>query len=312
MKLAGIILCHNEAKMVKYVMPYWERIGIDKLIVYDNMSTDNSVELLSKYPFVEIRQFDTGGKFCDTTNARLKSVTYSELKNSGYDWIFIGDFDEVVFCSNPNFREELQKIETLGGDIFNRDMVQPFTIEPIKYDESKLIHEQMPLFITWHDDSRKWGGSKTILVKTERIDKVSFTHGAHTSYITISEPYKTVKNFGYPFIALHLKYVDSERLESISDERHNRIFWRTEMPRCSEASKKHLLTRYSELKGDSLINKLNRFYDKCEKLKTMNWEEFMKYYNENYLVDIQKFKNNSNILPLSYDNIDMSIFYKVV
>ena len=73
MKIAGVTLCFNESNMVKYVMPYWERIGIDKLIVYDNMSTDNTVELLSKYPFVEVRTFDTGGKFDDATNSRLKN-----------------------------------------------------------------------------------------------------------------------------------------------------------------------------------------------------------------------------------------------
>lgn len=65
MKLIGYTCTFNEAGMVPYVMPYVERMGYDKFIVYDNMSTDNTVELLSKYPFVEIRYYDTNGKFDD-------------------------------------------------------------------------------------------------------------------------------------------------------------------------------------------------------------------------------------------------------
>ena len=307
MKLAGVTLCYNESEMIKYVMPYWERIGIDKLIVYDNMSSDNSVELLSKYAFVEIRSFDTNGKFCDRTNARLKSNTYLELKNQGYDWIFIGDFDEVVFCPNPNIREELQKIENYDGAFFNRDMVQPFSMEYIKFDESKLIHEQMPYFITWHDDSRKWGGSKVILINTKKVDKINYSHGAHMCYFKHNND--NIKNFGYPFISFHLKYVDTQRLENISKERHNRIAWRMEVPKCSEITKRHLLKRYSELQEDSLITKLQRFYDKCEKLKTTNWNEFIEYYNEIYFVDKHKFRNFPDITTIDYDKIDKSIFY---
>lgn len=309
MKLAGVILCHNESKMIKYVMPYWERIKIDKLIVYDNMSTDDSVEQLKKYPFVEIRQFDTNGKFCDTTNARLKSDTSLELKNTGYDWVFVGDFDEVVYCYNPNFREELKKIENLGGDIFNRDMVHPFCIEPFEFDTNKLIHEQMTHFITWHDASRKWGGSKVLLHKTENINTIRFAHGAHSCSIT-HDKNKSLINFGYPFISFHLKYVDINRLENISEERHNRIIWRLDQPKCSEYTKKHLLTRYNELKGDSLEAKIQKFVSKCEKLKTTSWKEFLEYYNTNYTVDKRKFRDVDNINYLDYDKIDKSIFYK--
>ena len=86
MKIAGVTLCFNESNMIKYVMPYWDRIKPDKLIVYDNMSTDNTVELLKQYPYVEVRTFDTGGKFCDKTNSRIKTETCAELKEAGYDY----------------------------------------------------------------------------------------------------------------------------------------------------------------------------------------------------------------------------------
>ena len=53
MKLNWYTLCYNEEIIIPYVIDYWKKIindGINlKVIVYDNHSTDNSVELLSKY-----------------------------------------------------------------------------------------------------------------------------------------------------------------------------------------------------------------------------------------------------------------------
>ena len=58
-KILGVTVTYNNEDKIPYVMPYYERMGIDKLVVYDNGSTDKTVELLSKYPFVEIRSYHT-------------------------------------------------------------------------------------------------------------------------------------------------------------------------------------------------------------------------------------------------------------
>ena len=52
MKLIGMTLTYNESKMIPYIMPYYERLGFDILIIYDNESTDNTVELLKQYSFM--------------------------------------------------------------------------------------------------------------------------------------------------------------------------------------------------------------------------------------------------------------------
>lgn len=45
-KLYGMTLVYNESKMIPYIMPYYEKLGYDKLYVYDNESTDDTVEML--------------------------------------------------------------------------------------------------------------------------------------------------------------------------------------------------------------------------------------------------------------------------
>lgn len=308
MKIAGVTLCFNESKMVKYVMPYWERIGIDKLIVYDNMSTDNTVELLQQYPFVEVRTFDTGGKFDDFRHVKIKVETCLELKAAGYDWIYAGDFDEVLYSFNDNFREELQKIEKLGGNAFIRDMVHPFSPEPFEFDSSKLIHEQCTHFLTWHDYTHKWGGSKLLLFKASDIDKVSYAPGAHSC--SIKHKNNDVNIFGYPFIAFHLKFSDFNALENKSHLNHERIQWRTYEENVSVPTIKHLRRHYSETCGeDGIAKKIKRLISKCDRIKISYWDEFLEHYNSSkFIVTTTKFKNIPGINYLDYDNIDLSQF----
>lgn len=308
MKIGGVTLCFNESNMVKYVMPYWERIAIDKLIVYDNMSTDNTVELLSKYPFVEVRTFDTGGKFDDATNSRLKNETILELKSEGYDWVYAGDFDEVIYSLNPNFREELQKIENLGGNVFIRDMVHPFSPDPFLFDSNKLIHEQCSHFLTWHDYTHKWGGSKMLFHKTSDVDGVKYALGAHSC--SIRHKSNDLLIFGYPFIAFHLKFVDFNALKEKSPLNHDRIQWRTYEEKASIPTIKHLRRHYSETSSDTGIDaKIKRLVSKCDRVNVRFWNEFMEHYNsEKFLVSTKKFVDIPGINYIDYSTVDMSKF----
>lgn len=311
MKIAGVTVCFNESKMVKYVMPYWERMGIDKLIVYDNMSTDNTVELLQKYPFVEIRSFDTGGKFNDREHSKLKDKTIEELKSQGYDWIYSGDFDEVIYCENPNFREELQKIDNLGGTVLCRDMVHPFSPEPYEFDSSVLIHKQLPWFLTWFDLTRKWSGSKVLMHKAQAINKLRYGDGQHEISLSTDSD---IMYFGYPFITFHLKYVDLNVLSENSVDKNKRMQWRIEKS-ANERIRKHLVKLYGRTLGDEKTNEMKNKIIKCiEEFDTTSWDKLLNRYNSyEFLVNRTKTNQYDRKLPiprLDYNNIDMNMFYK--
>jgi len=78
-KILGVTFTYNNEDKIPYVMPYYERMGIDKLVVYDNGSTDRTVEMLSNYPFVEIRSYKTDG------NRPIKqSEAFNEFENAMY------------------------------------------------------------------------------------------------------------------------------------------------------------------------------------------------------------------------------------
>lgn len=307
-KIAGVTVCFNEANMVKYVMPYWDRIKPDKLIVYDNMSTDNTVELLKQYSYVEVRTFDTDGKFCDIIHSKIKNETCAELKAAGYDWIYSGDFDEVIYSFNPDFREELQKIDDLGGNVYVRDLVHPFSPDPYEFDETKLIHEQLTHFLTWHDYTHKWGGSKTLLHKADALGKISYICGQHGC--SLKSNGTQIKLFGYPFISFHLKFVDFGALEKNSHLKHDRIQWVVYAETSSEVTKSHLRKHYSETCGkEGILEKIEYLLKKCNRIKDWKWEDFLKRYNtELFLVSSNKFKSDKKVQSIDYSEIDLNQF----
>lgn len=309
MKIAGVTLCYNESKMVKYVMPYWERIKPDKLIVYDNMSSDNTVELLKQYPFVEIRTFDTDGKFNDAMNSKVKNEAIKELKNEGYDWIYSGDFDEIVYSFNPDFREELSKIDTLGGNVFCRDLIHPFTLDPdFKFDSTKLIHEQLPHFVTWFDLSgQKNYGAKVLFHNPKTITSIKYGHGQHD--LTFGEGTSAVY-FGKPFIAFHLKYVDIPVLQHNSQGKYERISWRFNVEKMTKAQRYlHLL--YAKSKDEEAMEKqVKKLMSRSEKYNTTTWEDLLKRYDEfKFIVNRTKQPDNPMVTRLDYDSFDNNIFY---
>lgn len=115
MKLYGICTVFNEAYIAKTVMKYAELLGYDRFIAYNNGSTDETVNLISQYPFIEVRDFDTNGVFDDTKRLNLIYNTIFELRDyhrktygNELAWVYIGDFDEVVFYNMADTASSLK------------------------------------------------------------------------------------------------------------------------------------------------------------------------------------------------------------
>ena len=90
-KILWITLCFNELDILPFVEQYWKRIAT-KVVVFDNGSTDGSIEYLSQQPYVEIRHFESQGQN-DVIQKTVKEQAYQEFKDQ-YDIIIITDMDD--------------------------------------------------------------------------------------------------------------------------------------------------------------------------------------------------------------------------
>lgn len=180
-KVCWITLCKNEEDIIPFVIPYWKRIA-DKVVVFDNNSEDKSIELLSKYDWIEIRHFDSDGQN-DVIQKTIKEKAYLEYKDS-YDFIVISDMDEV-FYFNDFKALEAQMID--GG--YNILATPIYSLcedkKPIQ-EEGKLLHQICHKF--YNQKMNHMNGfediSKLSIINTKMANGVNMSVGQH--YVNVS------------------------------------------------------------------------------------------------------------------------------
>jgi len=208
-KLIGYTTTFNVEKIIDVVMPYVQFLGYDKFVVWDNQSTDRTVEMLSKYPFVEIREWDTNGVFDDVKKRGLEIDAYvesREIANSTGDdvWMTFTDFDEVLYYFyDIKFKEYLNSLTQREINCFYDVMIQPML--PKGYDE-----ETVRKFIADGNFPHEYDGvvvnhqySKPILFHVNSFANLYFVPGNHYALCE----HDNVKNaLPCPMSVFHFKY----------------------------------------------------------------------------------------------------------
>lgn len=175
-KVCWITLCYNEIDILPFVSQYWERMA-DKVVVYDNGSTDGSIEYLKSLPYVEIRHFESSGQN-DIIQKEIKEKAYLEFKDK-FDIIIITDMDEVFY-----FKDCKAVLEAfIGGG--NNVLVTPIyslcednSPQPV---ENKLLHQLCHKF--YKQKMNHMQGfeeiSKLSIFNCKNVDSVLMSVGQH-------------------------------------------------------------------------------------------------------------------------------------
>ncbi|MEY2808940.1 MAG: hypothetical protein RLZ66_451 [Pseudomonadota bacterium] len=96
MDLVVHTVCFNEEAMLPHFLSYYAPQA-KKIRIYDNQSTDRSVEIALSYPNVEVLSFGTEGK--------LSELSLMHLRNQGWkdercDYMVVCDVDEFLYPSH--------------------------------------------------------------------------------------------------------------------------------------------------------------------------------------------------------------------
>ena len=175
-KICWVVLCKNEIDILPFVKQYWERLQCD-VVVYDNGSTDGSLEFLSKLPYATVKHFDSDGQN-DPLQKQIKEQAFLQLKDQ-YDIIIISDMDEVFYFENAE--KEFDKMMQ-GG--FNTMLLPLFSLcEDFKPQpqEDKLLHQLCHKF--YKQRMNHTGGldsfTKFSIFNTKNIQFISMSVGQH-------------------------------------------------------------------------------------------------------------------------------------
>ena len=101
--------CYNEKDLLPYYLRYYEKV-VDKIIVYDNLSNDGSVDILKSHDKVELKSFETDG-VNDVVMTHIYNTAYKE---SDADWVVCADIDEFLVSTRVNLRDTLQEMYDNG------------------------------------------------------------------------------------------------------------------------------------------------------------------------------------------------------
>lgn len=190
-KIILYTLAYNESDIVEYFIDYCLKLGVEKAVVYNNESTDDTVEKLSKYPWIEVRNFHTDG-MTDDIHAIIKNNCWKEQKGNKDTWCIICDFDEWLY--SPNIDLVIDKMNKNGCSVLGTKWYGICNDSTPPYEQGKLLHQQSTKFYL-QDVNRNFPElGKFMLINPNMIDDMGWSVGNHicnpigTFKLYIAEP----------------------------------------------------------------------------------------------------------------------------
>ena len=192
-------VCWNEERILPHFMAHYRPL-VDHFTIYDNGSTDSTLELLASYPNVTVVRTGRGGVFDEGANLRIKNSAWKNSVGKA-DFVMVCDMDEFLF--HPNLDVLLSLMKKHGFTLLKPLGFQMVSERLPAYDGNHLLTDLIPLGV---EDSHNY--SKTVLFDPNRLKEIHFSPGCHRS-----RPEGRVKVFRSDYARLlHYKYVDREEI----------------------------------------------------------------------------------------------------
>lgn len=180
-------LTYNEEVLIPFFISHYKKNFPNcKIIIYDNESTDRTVEI-AKEMGCEIRTYLTGNKLSDTDYLKIKNNVWKE---SSTDWVIVCDCDELISLNqNELINEENNKtniIKPIGYSIMNHN-------EDFKVDELSM-------------GFRDYGFDKCVLFNKKFIEEINYGPGCHQCN-PLPKNGESIKFNTNEYKLLHYKYL---------------------------------------------------------------------------------------------------------
>jgi hypothetical protein len=163
-------LCWNEADMLEFFFRHYDP-WVDRYFIYDDGSTDGSLEILKNHPKVELREWKR--KFPNsfiTSQWHWLNTVWQDSKGHA-DWVVIVDIDEFLFVPQTPICSKL--------DVYKRNDVA--LIPTLGFE---MLSEEFPDADECLVESRTFGHFEKLMCKVsifnpDKIEEMNFTSGRH-------------------------------------------------------------------------------------------------------------------------------------
>ena len=183
LKIEWYTTTFNEEVQLPFAIEYWKRFIQDDVDfhvnVFDNMSTDNTVNILSQYPWITIFKFDTRGQMDEEALTYIRNNCWI---NSDADWVMMTDLDEVFY--SKDIISELKSMKEQGiGAVACKWYALTGDNVP-EHKDGVLLHQQIgrgyQQFINHRDGFKQYG--KIQLFNPKLAKRMNYSMGMHYAF----------------------------------------------------------------------------------------------------------------------------------
>lgn len=161
-------LCWNEMAILPFAIETWKKFA-RHVYVFDNGSTDGSIEFLKKYDWITVESFGNGTEKNNKQNSNIKNTKW---KGSDADYVVVCDLDEclvgkdVIKTLKDCKRRGVTIVETEWYNFVNPENKMP------QYEEGKALYEVSPYAV-------RDKNPKVTIFDPKKITRINYTVGAH-------------------------------------------------------------------------------------------------------------------------------------
>lgn len=99
-------VCWNEERFLPFFIKHYGSF-CDKIIVYDNESTDSTLSILAQNPQTKVISYKTGNTFNDLKKNEIANTCWKQSRGKA-DFVIVCDTDELLYDRNNNIKKSLQ------------------------------------------------------------------------------------------------------------------------------------------------------------------------------------------------------------
>lgn len=172
----------NESFQLPFAIGYWQRFISDEtdfhVFYFDNMSDDNSLEVLSKYDWITVRQFDSNGEMNEDLLTYIRNNCW---KNSKADFVIVCDVDEEFYSND--IISELKSLKEKGTSVIGCKWYALCGDSVPAYNPNTLLHQQIGKVYPQYINHKPGYGhlGKIQLFNPQVVASMNYSPGMHIS-----------------------------------------------------------------------------------------------------------------------------------
>jgi hypothetical protein len=199
MEINIFLLCYNESALLPHTVNHYKKyLPNCKITIYDNESTDNSVEI-AKNLGCDIFSFSSNNIFDENIQIELRNSVWKKY-NSG--WIIMADMDEFLCVTE----DELMKEMELGTTILQINGYEMIG-ESEKIGLTDIDLQQIDKYFVNHMES------KNLCFLREKIIDMNYGAGSHACNPTGNVVYSSNVYINKHMNTLGLKFLINKQIE---------------------------------------------------------------------------------------------------